>query len=74
VDALAERAFARLVERIEFASGPPRLDELACAIEFRGSITAPRPGLANSQASTSQPASRARAGWNGKRSNARAKS
>ena len=73
VEELATRAFYRLIERIEQPGMPPVLEELTCALEFRGSIGAPRPDIIRQQNSRSQSAIRALAGLSSKDRKQRAK-
>jgi len=72
VEALAECAFNRLAERIEEPHKLPSLDELSCALEYRGSIAAPRAQLASSNKKGSQPVPDALAGLSRKSRNQRA--
>jgi LacI family transcriptional regulator len=71
VEALAARAFSRLVERIEQPGRPPVFDELACDLAFRGSI-APPPQSARPTDKKSKPASSALAGLKAKKRKKRA--
>jgi LacI family transcriptional regulator len=42
IEEMAATAWKQLLERIETPDGPPKLFQISCSLEFRGSIAAPR--------------------------------